>query len=108
MSFASPWWLLLLLVVAAVAVGYWLLQRRKRRDVMRFTNLELLERVVSSRRAWLRHAPTVVLLVALALLTVALAGPTAEARVPRNRATVMLVIDVSLSMQATDVSPTRL
>jgi len=108
MSFAQPWWLLLLLVVAGLAVGYWLLQRRRRRDTLRFTNLELLEKVATNRRAWTRHAPTVALLVALALLTVALAGPTAEAKVPRNRATVMLVIDVSLSMQATDVAPTRL
>jgi Ca-activated chloride channel family protein len=108
MSFAQPGWLLLLLVVAALGGGYWLLQRRRRRDVVRFTNLELLERVVPKRRGWVRHAPTALILVALALLTVALAGPTAEAKVPRNRATVMLVIDVSLSMQATDVAPTRL
>jgi len=108
MSFAQPWWLLLLLVVGVLAAGYWLIQRRRRRDVMRFTNLELLERVVPRRRGWPRHVPTALILVALALLTVALAGPTAEAKVPRNRATVMMVIDVSLSMQATDVAPTRL
>jgi len=108
MSFSQPWWLLFLLVVGALAAGYWLIQRRRRRDVMRFTNLELLERVVPRRRGWPRHVPTAAILVALALLTVAMAGPTAEAKVPRNRATVMMVIDVSLSMQATDVAPTRL
>jgi Ca-activated chloride channel family protein len=107
MSFAQPWWLLLLVVVAALAVGYWLLQRRRRRDTMRFANLEMLERVAPKPNRF-RHVPTALLLVAMVLLTIALAGPQAEARVPRNRATVMLVIDVSLSMQATDVAPTRL
>jgi len=107
MSFAHPGWLALLLVVAALAVVYWRLQRRRKRDTMRFTNLEMLERI-APRPSRFRHVPTALLLVALAVLSVALAGPTAEARVPRNRATVMLVIDVSLSMQATDVTPTRL
>ncbi|MFR9803461.1 VWA domain-containing protein [Pseudonocardia sp. RS010] len=108
MTFASPWWLLGLLVVAALVAGYLLLQRRRRRDVVRFTNLELLEKVAPKRPGWYRHLPAAALITALAVLTVALAGPQAEAKVPRNRATVMLVIDVSLSMQATDVEPTRL
>ena len=108
MSFTQPWWLLLLPVVVALGVGYWMLQRRRRRDVVRFTNLELLDRVVPRRLGWVRHVPTALILVALLLLAVAVAGPTAEARVPRNRATVMLVIDVSLSMESTDVAPTRL
>lgn len=108
MTFSSPWWLLGLLVVAAAVAGYLVLQRRRRRDVVRFTNLELLEKVAPNRPGWYRHLPAAALITALAVLTVALAGPQAEAKVPRNRATVMLVIDVSLSMQATDVEPTRL
>jgi Ca-activated chloride channel homolog len=108
MSLAHPAWLLMLLPVAALLAGYVYLQRRRQRDTVRFTNLELLERVVPRRLGWVRHVPTALVLVALVLLTIALSGPTAEAKVPRNRATVMLVIDVSLSMQATDVSPTRL
>src|SRR6476620_8013115 len=108
MSFSTPWWLLLLIAVVALAVGYLLLLRRRRRDTLAFTNLELLDRVAPDRPGRLRHLPALALILALTLLTIALAGPTAEARGPRNRATVVLVIDVSLSMQATDVEPTRL
>jgi Ca-activated chloride channel family protein len=107
-NFTAPWWFLLLVVVAAIVAGYVVVQRLRRKRTMRFTNLALLERVVPKRQGWIRHVPAIVLVVALMLLTTAMAGPTAEQRVPRNRATVMLVIDVSLSMEATDVRPTRL
>ncbi|WP_410574665.1 VWA domain-containing protein [Amycolatopsis sp. cmx-4-61] len=107
-GFASPWWFLLLIAVAAVAVGYVLAQRARRKRTMRFANLDLLEKVAPKSQGWVRHLPAVLIVLSLLLLTVALAGPTAEQKVPRNRATVMLVIDVSLSMEATDVLPTRL
>ena len=77
-------------------VGYLLVLARRRRDTVGFTALELLERVAPSAPGWSRHVPAAGILLALALLTVGLAGPTAEGRVPRNRATVVLVIDVSL------------
>jgi Ca-activated chloride channel family protein len=107
-NFTAPWWFLLLVVVAAIVAGYVVLQRVRRKRVLRFTNLELLEKVVPKRQGWIRHLPAVVLVIGLMLLTTAMAGPTDTQRVPRNRATVMLVIDVSLSMEATDVRPTRL
>jgi Ca-activated chloride channel family protein len=107
-GFASPWWLLLMVAVVALAVGYVITQVARRRRVMRFTNLELLNKVAPKQQGWWRHVPAALLVVALLLLTVSLAGPTSEQRVPRNRATVMLVIDVSLSMEATDVVPNRL
>lgn len=107
-TFSHPWWLLLFVVVAVLVVGYLMLLRRRRRDTVAFTNLELLDRIAPRRPGWHRHVPAAALIAALAVLTVALAGPMAEARVPRNRATVVLVIDVSLSMQATDVEPSRL
>jgi Ca-activated chloride channel family protein len=107
-DFASPWWLGFLVVVIALTVGYVWIQRRKQKHVLRFSNMELLESVAPDRPNRLRHLPTALVLVGLLFLTVALAGPTADERVPRNRATVMLVIDVSLSMEATDVEPTRL
>ncbi|GEL26957.1 membrane protein [Pseudonocardia sulfidoxydans NBRC 16205] len=108
MTFAHPWWLLALLVVAALVAGYVWLLRRRRRDVVKFTNLELLDSVAPKRPGWYRHVPAAAMILALAVLVVAIAGPQADARVPRNRATVVLVIDVSLSMQATDVAPNRL
>jgi Ca-activated chloride channel family protein len=107
-GFASPWWFLLLIAVAAVAIGYVLAQRARRKRTMRFANLDLLEKVAPKSQGWVRHVPAVLIVLSLLLLTVALAGPTAEQKVPRNRATVVLVIDVSLSMEATDVAPTRL
>lgn len=106
--FAYPWWLLLLLIVAALVAGYVLLLRRRRSDTMAFTNLELLDRIAPKRPGRWRHLPAAALILAVAVLSIALAGPQAEAKVPRNRATVVLVIDVSLSMQATDVQPSRL
>lgn len=107
-GFTSPWWFLLLLVVAALVAGYVWSQRRRRRQTLRFSNLELLDRVAPKNQGWPKHVPAALLAVALLLLTVSLAGPTGEQRVPRNRATVMLAVDVSLSMQAKDVEPTRL
>ncbi|HWE89564.1 MAG TPA: VWA domain-containing protein [Pseudonocardiaceae bacterium] len=107
-GFTHPWWFLLLLVVVGLAAGYVVAQRLRRRRTLRFSNLALLDKVAPKSRSWWLHVPAAVLLVSLLVLTVALAGPTGQQRVPRNRATVMLVIDVSLSMEATDVAPSRL
>ncbi|MDR7304429.1 VWA domain-containing protein [Haloactinomyces albus] len=106
-GFTAPGWFLLLLVVAALTVGYVWVLRRRSTHTMRFSNLALLERVAPKRQGWPRHVPMGLLGVSLILLTVALAGPTAEQRIPRNRATVMLTMDVSLSMKAEDVRPSR-
>ena len=107
-GFSAPWWLLLFLVVAALIGGYVVVTRGRRRRMLRFANLELLERVAPNRLGWSRHLPAALLIASLSLFTLGMAGPTAEQKVPRNRATVMLVIDVSLSMEATDVRPSRL
>ena len=107
-GFTAPWWFLLLVVVAGLAAGYVLVVLERKRRLLRFANLPLLERVAPGRPGWYRHVPPALLLVSLVLFVIGMAGPTAEQRLPRNRATVMLVIDVSLSMKATDVRPTRL
>jgi Ca-activated chloride channel family protein len=70
--------------------------------------MELLESVAPKRPSRWRHLPAILLLTSLVLFTIAMAGPTHDVRIPRNRAVVMLVIDVSQSMRATDVSPNRL
>ena len=108
MTFTYPIWLALGAALILLLVGYILVNRRRHRYLLRFASLELLEKVAPARPGATRHLPTALMLVAMVLLTVAVAGPTQQVKVPRNRATVMLVIDVSLSMQATDVAPSRL
>jgi len=104
----SPTRLWLLLAVLGLAAGYALLQRRRSQYAVRFTNLRLLDRVAPQRPAWRRHVPAGLFLAMLALLVVGFARPTAEVRVPRERATVMVAVDVSTSMLAGDVDPDRL
>jgi Ca-activated chloride channel family protein len=108
MHFLSPAWLLLLLVVAALAAGYVVLQLRRRTYVARFSNVELLSSVAPRRPGWRRHLTFALLLIGMTVLSIGVARPSAAVRVPRERATVMMAIDVSLSMQATDVLPTRI
>ncbi|WP_327138747.1 VWA domain-containing protein [Nocardia sp. NBC_01327] len=107
-NFTSQYWLAFLVVVALIALLYVVVQRRRQKHVLRFSNMEMLERVAPSQPSRFRHVPVALMLVGLILLTIAAAGPTATKKVPRNRATVILVIDVSLSMEATDVPPSRI
>lgn len=107
MTFDRPIWLLALLVVPAVAGLYLLGERRRMRYALRFTNMDVLARVAGGR-PWRRYVAPLLFLVALASLCVALARPRAETLVADERATVILVIDVSRSMAAQDVRPTRL
>jgi Ca-activated chloride channel homolog len=107
-GFAHPWFLLFLLAVLGFVGFYIAAQIARRRRVLRFANTELLESVAPNRPSRWRHLPAILLTASLLLLTIALAGPTNDMRVPRNRAVVMLVIDVSQSMRATDISPSRL
>ena len=108
MTFANPELLLALLLVPAALVGYLLLQRRRERYVVRFTNVALLENLVPRRPAWRRHVPTALYLVAIAALGVALARPSLTVPVAREEATVVLTMDTSRSMIATDVAPDRI
>jgi Ca-activated chloride channel family protein len=107
-GFAHRWYFLFLLVVFGLVGLYVVVQITRRRRVLRFANLELLESVAPRRPTHWRHVSAILLVAALLALTVAMAGPTKDVRIPRNRAVVMLVIDVSQSMRATDVPPSRM
>ena len=108
MSFQQPLLLLGLVVVAALVGLYLLAQRRRRRYTLRFTDVSLLASVVGRRPAVRKHIPPALFLLGAAALVVAMAQPILNLEVARSDASVMLVIDTSGSMDATDVSPTRL
>jgi Ca-activated chloride channel family protein len=108
MNFLAPGRLALLLLVAALAGLYVWVQRRRRPAAVRFSNLALLAEVAPARPGWRRHVPAAAVALALAALVVSIAQPVHQVRVPKEAATIMLVIDVSASMDATDVAPTRL
>jgi Ca-activated chloride channel family protein len=107
MTFASPWWLLTLIGVALLLVGYVILQLRRKRYVARFSNV-VLASIAPRRPGWRRHLTFALLILALTVLSIGVAKPTSAVRVPRDEATVMMAIDVSESMQATDVLPDRI
>jgi Ca-activated chloride channel homolog len=108
MNFLAPGRLWLLVVVVALAAAYVVVQRRRRHYAARFTNLDLLASVAPKRPGWRRHVAAAAMLAALVVLVAAWARPTRPERVPRERATVMLAVDTSVSMRATDVEPSRL
>jgi Ca-activated chloride channel family protein len=107
MTFQAPLWLLGLIAVVALVALYVVLQLRRKAYAARFTNVDLLGSLVPKRPGWRRHVAFGLLAAALAVLIASLAIPSTEVRVPRERATVVMAVDVSLSMQATDVQPTR-
>lgn len=107
-GFEHIWFFLFLLVVLGIVGLYIIVQQARQKRMLRFANMELLEKVAPKQPTRWRHLPAILLVTALLLLTVAMAGPTNDVRIPRNRAVVMLVIDVSQSMRATDVAPSRL
>lgn len=107
MTFGSPWMLLALAVIPFAVVMYLLAERQRMRYAVRFTNVDLLASLAGGRQ-WRRIVPPVVFLLAVATLCVAAARPRVHSLVASERATIVLVLDVSGSMQANDVKPTRL
>ncbi|MGC4896132.1 VWA domain-containing protein [Micromonospora sp. DT31] len=106
--FMQPWWLLAVLPVLALAGAYVWRQLHRRQYALRFTNVDLLRTVAPKGLGWRRHVAATAFLLCLLVLATGLARPAIDTREPLERATVMLAIDVSLSMQADDVAPNRL
>jgi Ca-activated chloride channel family protein len=107
-SFAWPLMLLTLLAVPLAAGGYVLLERRRQRQAAAFANPALVPNLVGRSPGRLRHLPPALALLALAALATGLARPHAMVSVEREEATVVLAIDTSRSMVASDVPPSRL
>jgi Ca-activated chloride channel homolog len=108
LAFGSPDRLLILLVIPLLIVAYIIAMHRKNRRGMRFTNTSMLDVVVPKQSQWRRHLAVALSLLSLITLTAAFAQPKTQVDVPRERATIVVVIDASLSMEATDVQPNRL
>jgi Ca-activated chloride channel family protein len=108
MSFLWPVGLLSLLLIPLVVGAYLAAQRRRARYAVRFTNVSVLAGVVGRGSAWRRWVPVGFYLLGLLSMLVGLGRPQAEVAVPKEQATVILVMDVSGSMNATDVEPTRM
>src|SRR5437867_41697 len=104
----KPWHLWLLVAVGALAALYVGLVLRRRSYAARYASPAMIGLVAPKRTVWRRNLAAGVMLAALAVAVVGLARPARAERVARKEATVMLAIDVSPSMEATDVSPSRL
>jgi Ca-activated chloride channel family protein len=107
-DYLEPERLWFLLGVVALAAIYVVVQRSRKQYAVRFTNVALLDAVAPKRPGWRRHVTAIAFVVAIAATVVAFARPTHDEKVPREKATVVLAIDTSLSMEATDVAPSRI
>lgn len=108
MTFLAAWRLWFLVIVGLLAVAYVVVQKRRARYALRFASSELLDVVAPKGPGFRRHVPAALFLGSLTILVLAFGEPARQVEVPRERATVVIAIDVSLSMQAEDVEPNRL
>lgn len=108
MTFQWPDMLWLLLLIPVLIVGYIIAQRRRQNYAMRYASLSLVRQALGRGPGFRRHIPPILFMIALAIMIVALARPTATITLPVQEGTVILTFDVSGSMQATDVKPSRL
>ena len=108
MSFASPVFLAALAIVPIALLAHVLSRRRARRYAVRYPGVATLAPLLPRVAGWRRQLPLALFLASLAVLALALARPHATVAVPKEQASIVLVTDVSRSMLADDVDPSRL
>ena len=108
MTFLWPEMLWLLLIVPALVAAYFYLLRRKRETALRYANLSMVKEAMGARQRFRRHIPPLIFLMALIATLVAIARPAAVVTLPSQHRTIILAMDVSGSMRATDVQPNRI
>ena len=108
MTFLWPEMLLLLVTLPALVAAYVYLLRRKNKAALSYASLNIVKEAMDARQKWRRHIPPLLFLVALTAMMIAMARPAAMVTLPSQQRTIILAMDVSGSMRATDVEPTRL
>ena len=107
-NFLWPQFLWLLLLLPLLVLLYWWLMRRKKKLAVRYASLAIVKEAMGRGPGWRRHVPPLLMLLALAAMLLASARPVAVVALPSNQQTIILAMDVSGSMRATDVEPNRL
>jgi Ca-activated chloride channel family protein len=108
MTFLWPEMLWLLLLVPALVAGYFYLLRRKRQATLRYASLTMIKEAIGTGQKYRRHIPPLLFLLALVAMILAVARPAAVVTLPSQHRTIILAMDVSGSMRATDVEPNRI
>lgn len=108
MSFLWPSMLWLLLAVPALVVGYFALLRRRTRTALRYPSLRLVHEAMQPGRRWRRHVPPALMLLSICAALIAMARPVTDVTLPADQQTILMAMDVSLSMRADDVAPSRI
>ena len=107
-NFLWPQFLWLLVLLPLLVLLYWWLMRRKNKLAVRYASLAIVKEAMGRGPGWRRHVPPLLMLLALAAMLLASARPVAVVALPSNQQTIILAMDVSGSMRATDVEPNRL
>jgi len=108
MTFLWPEMLWLILIVPALVAGYFYILRRKQESAVKYASLTMVKQAIGPRQRFRRHIPPLLFLIALIAMIVAIARPAAIVMLPSQYQTIILAMDVSGSMRATDAKPNRI